>query len=403
MPGGEATQVTSTSIRGFFEISLVTLNSFLALLIMAVYGVSPALSKLLKGPQLFFILFALWATLSAMWSPAPVLSAAKGIQLFGVAIICAVISTLARRSRIQGALLMQRTLLTIIVVLLAINVVVHGTPLPYTDDYRPRFFLGFGHSLSSGMILALGIIATVFASKATLVSVIIISALGMLLLFADARGPTAGLLVALLCAFWWFLFRKPFQWFRHRAGLSLAIAAHLTLIAIITTIVGFTPLPSVALNYIFQEIPDARSLNGRLEVWALALEVTRDHLITGVGYFATRFYLIDAISWGPGQAHNAFFETLMSLGLVGILLFMGFYITLTLQAVQEARKQNYLPLTILICVSIQGILSPTLIAPNLPTAITLLAITMTQSVQPKLKKGHHERFDASQLLPATGW
>jgi O-antigen ligase len=402
LPGGEATQVTSTSLRGAFEVAMLGLGFLLALGVIAYYRAYHVITHVFRGPSLFIVLFAVWATFSSLWSPDPVLTAAKGLELFAIAGICLVVVFLSQRHQLDHVGLLRRVLLTLIAVLFAVNLLAHGTPFPQTADYRPRFFLGFGHPLTTGTLLALTILLTLFSRVSHVKRILILLPLGALLLMADARGPTLGLLAAAAAVLWLIAFRQPYAWFKQRVGLYLAVASHLALAALVLMGLGLTALPHVLIDYVFQQYPDARTLNGRLEVWGVALSVTRDHLLTGVGYSATRFFLINQVSWGAGQAHNALIETLMSVGLVGTVFFLGFFFTVLCGAIQAAKTGRYVPIAIVVYVSIQGIFSPLFITPSMPTALLVLISVMERDLHARTERKHDAHYGRPQLLPTAG-
>ncbi|MGH7840694.1 MAG: O-antigen ligase family protein, partial [Candidatus Binataceae bacterium] len=60
-------------------------------------------------------------------------------------------------------------------------------------------------------------------------------------------------------------------------------------------------------------------LNGRAELWAGLMQLSAQRPLTGYGFVASRSVLLSVLPWA-GEAHNAFLETLLDLGLVGVLL-----------------------------------------------------------------------------------
>lgn len=402
LPGGDPKQVTSTSLSGAFEVAVLGLGFVLALGVVAYYRAYQVVARVFHGPALFLVLFAAWATVSSLWSPDPVLTAAKGLELFAIAGICVVVAFLSKRHEIDQNRLVLRTLLTVICLLFVVNLLAHGTPFPQTADYRPRFFLGFGHPLTTGSLMALTIVLTLFSRISHLKRIVILIPLAALLLMADARGSTFGLLAAAAVVLWLVAFRQPYAWFNQRVGRYLTVAAHLGLVALVLVVLGLTTLPHMLIDYVFQQYPDVRTLNSRLEVWSVALSATRDHPLTGVGYFATRFFLIDQISWGAGHAHNSLIETLMAVGLVGTLFYLGFFFTLLYGAIQAARAGRYVLIAIIVCVTIQGIFNPVFIVPNLATALLVLFSVMQARPLEQKERRYDAHYGRAQLLSAAG-
>lgn len=84
------------------------------------------------------------------------------------------------------------------------------------------------------------------------------------------------------------------------------------------------------------------TLTGRTELWAFAMQYGLKAPLTGWGYDA--FWEGDkspglpyALSWGLAQAHNAWLEVFVSLGLPAVLLTLGIILTMTFRGIILGR------------------------------------------------------------------
>ena len=79
-------------------------------------------------------------------------------------------------------------------------------------------------------------------------------------------------------------------------------------------------------------------LNGRLGLWEFAIDQLHsvEHWLFGYGLGATRVFLASSVAWA-GNAHGAWVELLVSLGLVGVFAAVGVVTTLAWRLFQPAR------------------------------------------------------------------
>src|SRR5436190_18932763 len=211
VPPVEALDGGMTS-RGLIEFGLI----FIALALLAIYlKAQGAFSFNLKSPAFLIITaFCWWSMLSFIWSPNPVLTIAKGAELWCVALAALLAATLASRSKFgEGRLetLFALALIAVIVGLIVANVFYWGKPLPSTGDPslpldllgeefsedRPRLILAYQHALLTADLLAMAIISLFASDLRKIFKAMLMPGLLALLWLTDARGATAGVTISI--------------------------------------------------------------------------------------------------------------------------------------------------------------------------------------------------------------
>jgi O-antigen ligase len=70
---------------------------------------------------------------------------------------------------------------------------------------------------------------------------------------------------------------------------------------------------------------DIDTLSGRTELWWDVVLLVQKHWCIGVGFYASRYFLLNTWDWA-GHTHNSFLEVALSTGVVGLVictLFVG--------------------------------------------------------------------------------
>jgi O-antigen ligase len=266
------------------------------------------------GLSLVIGTFAIWAALTSVFagkSPTGIVKAAELLAIVLVAYAGKADPNLrpASTPRIVALAVVGATLL-----LLAANIPIYGELLPMLPtegEYRVRLMLGFNHPLASALLLAIGMVAVLFARLPVLVLVAYETALGTLFVLCNARGLTLAAMLAVIAAIC--VYARPAP----RAALTLVLLLAGAAISIYLSLQEGFAARFMALA------GDDATLNGRTELWSLVLRVASEHLLSGVGYFNLRYHVIDTFSWS-GSAHNSFFEVLAGTGILGAALFLFF-------------------------------------------------------------------------------
>jgi len=104
------------------------------------------------------------------------------------------------------------------------------------------------------------------------------------------------------------------------------------------------------------------TLTGRTDIWTIIMEHIREHPLLGTGYAAywtavptpgaDSYEFVDRMgSFYPGSAHNGYLDVANDLGMLGVLVLVGYivsYLRQTLQLIQIDRDQGILYLALIL-------------------------------------------------------
>jgi exopolysaccharide production protein ExoQ len=181
----------------------------------------------------------------------------------------------------------------------------------------------FSHKNVLGHVMSVGVIAELYILTATKLRSFwqaiwhIVVLCGCLTLVALARSSTAMVLVAVYFfgAITFLILRRGPQYFGIGLAILVVIAATVALI--------YWAYPALILS--------DPTLTGRTQLWTVILGLIWDRPLLGWGYSAMwlpnddlTLVISDAVGWTPPQAHNAFLEVTLGLGIVGLATVIAF-------------------------------------------------------------------------------
>jgi O-antigen ligase len=368
-PGGDILSPESGS-RGVVEIGLFSLA---LLLMFLLWGKKIQLRELKIPIYIFALLFGVWAIISAFWSQNQMLTLGKAFGFIAITIISC---TLAYVTKFYGISLEHLVLDTIIVFnlfLFVINLSMFGTLFPIDwSSSRPRFFLAYNHPNITGSYFAVGTLLSFYLlmiknrKNTRFGYLFLVLFFAVLLYLTDARSQMGSTIIALLV--------MTMFLFKFKALIVNILVSSSVVVAI--SIFIFITVPTfwkVLLDGFFQAHPDYLTLNGRIFLWRDFVHLLQSiNLLRGTGYAATRYWFLNEYKWAV-TAHNALLEMLVGTGLVGILLFLGFYLSALLILLRQPRKYIF-PLAILAYISCTGVFNVSLFYPVFETVIFFLFI-----------------------------
>jgi hypothetical protein len=296
----------------------------------------------------FLALILIWASLSIFWSIDQTRSMTRLLETlitiaYASTITVLLINKLHSMNDVAG--LIFRGVCILAMVSLVGNFIIFGDPLfmhvnPYVPD-RPRLQLMQGHPLTSGDILALGLISGIYMRRIRTRELAVFGLLLLRLAFAQRRG-TIQILIAL-------------------AAFAAAIGS----------------VSLIMLNDAGSSIgADSRllTLTGRLGLWD---QIFRSDLVTsaiGVGFDASRLAVEQRIGvlYHP---HNEYIATLVEMGYVGLMLHTALIISWA-TAVILARQGFFA--AILLYVALIGIINPGFLTK--PHAIFMFILSLSGAV-----------------------
>ena len=272
--------------------------------------------------------FALYALLSVTWSPVTLISLVRACQLLALVFFSLVAVRVLGAARCVHALLVA-----VAVYVTACAFLVLG-PFPqwryYDGLYRFSWFRV--HPIDAGTwagigALAMWIVAAVptrwrYGDHIRLVAAGVAWFLTLVLFQAQARGPAGSFLAAIVAV-----------GIRSTGDRWLSTLLSGGFIAVVMAVMLTIPSPQemiergaesqnriVQFIYRGQSAQDVVELNGRAELWAAVQPLIDLHPIRGNGFVSTRGLQGDLGTWARfGYAHNAFVQTMVDFGVVGIL------------------------------------------------------------------------------------
>jgi O-antigen ligase len=306
------------------EVTLVLLSASMSLLLVEYIVIRRRLDI---RPLYFVLAFGLWAAFTTFlsdFSELFVIGIAKAIEL---TILCAsatvaglVLASWFEES--EAATLCALSIVISVLILSVVNVIETHAFISLSSEYngvivlskeadglyvaRPRLLLAGNHPLLTASLLSLGIIFAMLSRWALLVKVVVLGAMCTLFVLCDARGSEIGLLASVL--------------FLVAARRPRLILCAVSAIVISTTVYASVNFDGLAVSLLGT---DALTLDGRIDLWKFALSVFWKHPLMGVGYYATRIYLLPAFPWS-GQTHNSAIEVLLGTGIPGGIIFIWF-------------------------------------------------------------------------------
>jgi exopolysaccharide production protein ExoQ len=181
----------------------------------------------------------------------------------------------------------------------------------------------FSHKNVLGHVMSVGVIAELYILTATKLRSFwqaiwhIVVLCGCLALVVLARSSTAMVLVAVYFfgAITFLILRRAPQYFGVGLAILVVIAATVALI--------YWAYPTLILS--------DPTLTGRTQLWTVILGLIWERPLLGWGYSAMwlpnddlTLAISDAVGWTPPQAHNAFLEVTLGLGIVGLATVIAF-------------------------------------------------------------------------------
>jgi len=309
--------------------------AFLAIAGMGVLGLMlpprQSMQRLVPLAVLMLVFYG-WCMTSVLWSDAPSTTLRR----------CAVLTCLAFGALGMGRQLTLRELLHIAWIVPAVGLAIGlaaelklGTFRPFSGDYR---FSGTLHPNSQGMSLAMMCLALFCLcrdSQWKKQGYVVLFGIGLVfLVLTKSRTSFAGLLLAVTLLL---TLRTASGW---KWGVALSGLWVTTTAAVLVMLFNIDVRDQLTQMALLGRKEQAESLTGRLPLWTRLSEDFVQRPIAGYGYDS--FWTperIDAVStdlqWGLKEAHNAYLETVLNLGLMGGILLL----LIVFPALRDARKQ----------------------------------------------------------------
>ena len=280
-----------------------------------------SLFSIVRNAPPVLILFILYVLLSTFWSESPEWTAQRGLHLTGKVLVA---YRLAQIFGLTEILTYVRDCLFIVVLVAALTAILlpeigtqsyrggtawnglytHKTGLGHTAALCSllclhSFMTGAGRSALTMMYLALSLSVTALSQSAT--SYVALAAAVVIYIVAVKRGLSGATI-------------------SQRKDAVILGSAFIAFGAIVAY--AFVEL---ILNILGRDI----TLSGRTDIWQGVLEMVKEKPALGYGFFAAWrsdqvAYVLERVwIWTP-SAHNSYLQCLVDLGIVGLVLFLGY-------------------------------------------------------------------------------
>ena len=280
-----------------------------------------SLFSIVRNAPPVLILFILYVLLSTFWSESPEWTAQRGLHLTGKVLVA---YRLAQIFGLTEILTYVRDCLFIVVLVAALTAIL--LPEIGTQSYRGgtawnglyTHKTGLGHTAALCSLLCLHSFMTGAGRSALTMMYLVLS------LLVTALSLSATSYVALAAAVVIYIVAV-------KRGLSGAtISQRKDAVILGSAFIAFGAIVAYAfveliLNILGRDI----TLSGRTDIWQGVLEMVKEKPALGYGFFAAWrsdqvAYVLERVwIWTP-SAHNSYLQCLVDLGIVGLVLFLGY-------------------------------------------------------------------------------
>ena len=255
--------------------------------------------------------------ISAAWSLAPTVTLGFSFELVAITLLSIVTAALAKADPAAGQALIQQALRFVVVGVAFLCVVGLVDRSGWAQPGLPsRFAWPGAHPLPAAAEVGFALIVIVFGSRRDggfrgPVRALLLVLFGVCLYFGNSRTAFAGLAVAGLFGYWFI--SQGNNGVRRVVG---ATAIGLTVFVLVTSFGG----PVSQYLGRGQSQQQIASLDGRVGLWSLAIQELHSpgRWLVGYGLGGTRVLFSTSTTWAA-DAHSAWLELLLSLGVVGIV------------------------------------------------------------------------------------
>ena len=311
------------------------------------------------------ILLVLFAAASVLWSESPAHSARRSIGLLGTTLF-GIYFGLRYPVRMQLKLLIGAfSLILVTSFLLAIFVPDLGImPFPMAGKWRGVFL--HKNTLGSAATLLCILILLAAGEASALLRALFMLLFGIALVVLFKTQSLTALISLVGIAFCLPLFRAL------KYGYSFSFLIYL-IVAVLVTLGGL--LVSAQWEPVLRLFGRDSSFTGRTDLWLAVIEMIGQKPTLGYGYMAfwqgaerPGLAVIEQVSWQMNHAHNGYMDIMLSLGVVGLLLFVTGFIFKITHSVRLARHGRSLvmlwPLVFLAYTFLNNLTEGTLLRPN---------------------------------------
>jgi O-antigen ligase len=372
------------------------LANVLELAVHAVIGIAAVVALrrngLARWPPWPVLLLPTLALVSTAWSLAPIITFALAFEMFVIALVATLTTAIFIADHALGRSVVRRFLrvtVLLVAVLCVVGLAVGDAGLgPRAEAGRFRW-PGI-HPIVASIQIGFAFLVLLFGRREAGFS--IPATAGLLALFSvclyqgQTRTALIGLAVTILVGYWIATRQRPFV---PRLAGGAAMAA--------VVVVLVTQYGGGITNYLYRGEPSQQvaSLNGRIPLWEVAVQGidTPDRWLAGYGSGASRV-LFAKTSRFAGEAHSAWIELLLSLGLIGVTVGVGLVLLVGVRLFSAPAEGAILPVLFVYLLAMSPVGSAVVIpgpGPGLGFGMLVLCFAARAAPRREAEKAMHVR------------
>lgn len=344
-----------------------------------------ALRRALSGtPHMWLLLFALWCTATALYSPIPMYTLGGGIAFVAMVLFAIVV-----RSRMPDALVLKAGLYTfgcLTWLALAMYLAIPDRAMAAMEGGSIMRLAGpFGSPNNLGRIAAIALLMCTWSlltrtHRLTSPGLVLVS-VGAIACLYLSQSRTAGLAfclsVLVLLAI-------------RRASWAFGLLALTAAAALVWSLLDIRIDDVAALVSRTGHVSELTTMTGRTTIWQFVWGEIQKEPLLGYGFASTKYTIPlgyrDYWGWTTASAHNMWLQVWMTTGLVGVVLLAA---ALLSQVLYCWRTEDVVSASLLIFVLILGLAEGSALGPA-PNVLTVVwALWMAR--QAPLRVGHDPR------------
>lgn len=260
--------------------------------------------------------FLLWIMASTLWSADKTQTIREIIRILVYIFSCV---SIVRRFCIRDVLKIIIVCMLVSIGIVYAGEIAVGTFRPWASDFRMHGSIHSSSLAHHALVLALGASALAMDSPKKRLWQALLAFAMVTILFSKTRGGLAATILGLLLI--QALRFKP----RTNLFFAVALVAGIAMVVMVSEVGGPRLWNRIGSTVALGRSEGVSTLTGRLPLWAVVWEDSKDVQLFGAGYGAfwttkRTYSLAGMLEWFPRHSHNAYLETIVDLGFIGLLL-----------------------------------------------------------------------------------
>lgn len=292
----------------------------------------------------FLLLMLAWSACSILWSPYPVTTFKRVVQIAGFIMVgLAIAPPVSNMSKFATTVMATFTPLLVVCFFVSLLVPQIGVDYELGAAWRGIFW----HKNLQGVVSAFTVVLWLRELRTRRLDWrICVAAILFTLVMLVLAKSTTSLITASLGSFIYLYLARRYLANSHVSTIIVlgALSAAVLMLHFFYSVEGRLPRWEEIAGPVASLLNKSTDLTGRTEIWQLVLLEVARHPWHGIGYGAFWLgvggpsqYIYDAMHFIPLQAHSGYLDMLNELGLIGVALMVGFIIVHATQLLRLMR------------------------------------------------------------------